>query len=239
MDKQKLIEELECLEVPTDSLDYLKGADYANERAINLTKQLDEPIKVVVPKFVAEWLDKHKYSTDIIDLFLSVEYATDSDGFVAEKWDYSGKFYDWLSNSADIQFTLCDAMRYGYEVEKEPLYAVKGLTDYFRYDNKVILFNDKQEVLEIANKIGECCGIEEFNYINDLNFILISDLRNDEQTDEKEPLYYVKLPEIGYMRFGFCIPITENIEEAKKYTEQEIKAIDERYWPFAVKVEGE
>lgn len=39
------------------------------------------------------------------------------------------------------------------------------------------------------------------------------------------------------MRFGFCIPITENIEEAKKYTEQEIKAIDERYWPFAVKVE--
>ncbi|MGQ4824822.1 DUF1642 domain-containing protein [Enterococcus faecalis] len=172
MNKQELIEELECLEVATDSLDYLKGADYANERAISLVKQLDEPIKVVVPKFVAEWLDKHKYSTDIIDLFLSVEYATDSDGFVAEKWDYSGEFYDWLSNSADIQFTLCDAMRYGYEVEKEQL-------------------------------------------------------------------YYVKLPEIGYMRFGFCIPITENIEEAKKYTEQEIKAIDERYWPFAVKVEGE
>ncbi|MGH2180019.1 DUF1642 domain-containing protein, partial [Enterococcus faecalis] len=75
----------------------------------------------------------------IIDLFLSVEYATDSDGVVAEKWDYSREFYDWLSNSADIQFTLSDAMRYGYEVKKEPLYAVKGLTDYFRYDNKVIL----------------------------------------------------------------------------------------------------
>ncbi|MHB2091675.1 MAG: DUF1642 domain-containing protein [Enterococcus faecalis] len=24
-----------------------------------------------------------------------------------------------------------------------------------------------------------------------------------------------------------------------KHTEQEIKAIDERYWPFAVKVDGE
>ncbi|NSR64107.1 DUF1642 domain-containing protein [Enterococcus faecalis] len=56
---------------------------------------------------------------------------------------------------------------------------------------------------------------------------------------EKEQLYYVKLPEIGYMRFGFCIPVTESIEEAKKYTEQEIKAVDERYWPFAVKVDGE
>ncbi|MGH2311416.1 DUF3850 domain-containing protein, partial [Enterococcus faecalis] len=62
-----------------------KGADYANERAINLATQLDEPIKVVVPKFVAECLDKHKYSTDIIDLFLSDEYATDSDELVAEK----------------------------------------------------------------------------------------------------------------------------------------------------------
>ncbi|EJR1551017.1 DUF1642 domain-containing protein [Enterococcus faecalis] len=128
MNKQELIEELECLEVSTDSLDYLKGADYANERAINLTKQLDEPIKVVVPKFVAEWLDKHKYSTDIIDLFLSVEYATDSDGFIAEKWEYSGEFYDWLSDNADTLFTLCDAVRYGYEVEKEQLYYVFDTT---------------------------------------------------------------------------------------------------------------
>ncbi|MEX1599526.1 DUF1642 domain-containing protein [Enterococcus sp. C32] len=55
----------------------------------------------------------------------------------------------------------------------------------------------------------------------------------------KEPLYYVKLPEIGYMRFGYRYFYSEDVEEAKKYTEQEIKAIDERYWPFAVKVDGE
>lgn len=42
MDKQELIEELECLEVATDSLDFLKGAHYANERAISLAKQLKE-----------------------------------------------------------------------------------------------------------------------------------------------------------------------------------------------------
>ncbi|WP_459577969.1 DUF1642 domain-containing protein, partial [Enterococcus faecalis] len=56
---------------------------------------------------------------------------------------------------------------------------------------------------------------------------------------EKEPLYYVKLPEIGYMRFGYRYFYSEDVEEAKKYTEQEIKAVDERYWPFAVKVDGE
>ncbi len=175
MNKQELIEELECIEVSTDSLDYLKGADYANERAISLAKQLDEPIKVVVPKFVAEWLNKHKYSTDIIDLFLSVEYATDSDGFVAEKWDYSGEFYDWLSNSADIQFTLCDAMRYGYEVEKEQLYYVL-LPEIGEHESRYFLDQDGE--LSVDNQLCE---------------------------------YY-------------------------KLTEQEIKSIDERYWPFAVKV---
>ncbi|HAP3800865.1 TPA: DUF1642 domain-containing protein [Enterococcus faecalis] len=56
---------------------------------------------------------------------------------------------------------------------------------------------------------------------------------------EKEQLYYVKLPEIGYMRFGYRYFYSEDVEEAKKYTEQEIKTIDERYWPFAVKVDGE
>ncbi|MEB7428516.1 RNA-binding protein, partial [Enterococcus faecalis] len=49
MDKQEFTEELECLEVSTDSLDYLKGADYANERAISLAKQLKESKKAVLP----------------------------------------------------------------------------------------------------------------------------------------------------------------------------------------------
>lgn len=184
MNKQELIEELECIEVSTDSLDYLKGADYANERAINLAKQLDEPKKVVVPKFVAEWLDKHKYSTDIIDLFLSVEYATDSDGFVAEKWDYSGEFYDWLNNSADVQFTLCDAMRYGYEVEKEQLYYV----DFIKNDDvhKRLVFDHENGKYNIVDWSDNLIGL---------------------------------------------------VQEI--FTEQEIKVIDERYWPFAVKVRNE
>ncbi|EGO8059223.1 DUF1642 domain-containing protein [Enterococcus faecalis] len=233
MNVQELIEELECLEVATDSLDFLKGANFATERAINLAKQLNEPEKPTVKQFVADWFE---------DNFEELDWELGGvliNAFNTNRNERSD-FQDWLVDTTNYPIeTLIRMKLFGYEVEKEPLYAVKGLTDYFRYDNKVILFNDKQEALEIANKIGECCEIEEFDYINDLNFILISDLRNDEQTDEKEPLYYVKLPEIGYMRFGYRYFYSENIEEAKKYTEQEIKAIDERYWPFAVKVEGE
>lgn len=197
----------------------MKGANFATERAINLAKQLNEPEKPTVKQFVADWFE---------DNFEELDWELGGvliNAFNTNRNERSD-FQDWLVDTTNYPIeTLIRMKLFGYEVEKEPLYAVKGLTDYFRYDNKVILFNDKQEVLEIANKIGECCGIEEFNYINDLNFILISDLRNDEQTDEKEPLYYVKLPEIGYMRFGFCIPITENIEEAKNILNKKSKQL--------------
>lgn len=160
MDKQELIEELECLEVSTDSYNYLRGANYAVEKAISLAKQLDEPkkVKVVVPQVVADW----------------IKYAKQQGYGFMQSYDPKKMFYpinDGLDKWID---------------EHEETFAHAWLDGY--------------EVM-------------------------------------KEPLYYVKLPEIGYMRFGFCIPVTESIEEAKKYTEQEIKAIDERYWPFAVKVE--
>lgn len=47
---------------------------------------------------------------------------------------------------------------------------------------------------------------------------------------EEDPLYYVKLPGVGYLN---------NADGGIKHTDKEIKAIDERYWPFAVKVDGE
>lgn len=47
---------------------------------------------------------------------------------------------------------------------------------------------------------------------------------------ENEQLYYVKLPGVGYLN---------NADGGIKHTEKEIKAIDKRYWPFAVKVEEE
>ena len=160
MNKQELIEELECIEVSTDSLDYLRGADYANERAISLAKQLDEPKKVVVPKFVAEWIEYAKKKGD--SLIVSFN-----------PWDLYGEEYieatRWIDNN---QETFALAWVNGYEVEKEQL-------------------------------------------------------------------YYVKLPEIGYMRFGKKYFYSTDKEDAKRYTENQIKAIDERYWPFAVKVDGE
>ncbi|HHB0756528.1 DUF3850 domain-containing protein [Enterococcus faecalis] len=186
MNKQELIEELECLEIPADSYSYFRGANYAVEKAISLAKQLDELKKVVVPKFVADWLDKHKSAAEIIDLFSSVEHATDSDGFIAENWKYSGEFYDWLNNSADTQFTLCDAMRYGYEVEKEPtIHELKILPEYFE---AVVSGNKRFEIRKNDRnyKKGDILRLNEYQdgqYTGDVHVAEITYITDYAQQD--------------------------------------------------------
>lgn len=99
--------------------------------------------------------------------------------------------------------------------------------------------SDKVDIIGSAVSFSSAMPTAEFSMWFKTNGDLLIDALANGYEVEKEPLYYVKLPEIGYARFGFCIPITESIEEAQKYTEQEIKAVDERYWPFAVKVGDE
>lgn len=112
--------------------DFSRGLNDAYDTLESLIDQLDEPEKVVVskketvevPQFVADWIEKHKYSSDLIDLYSSIEYATDSDGFIEDKWQHSKEFYDWLSDDTDKIYLLADAMRYGYTIEKETMYYV-------------------------------------------------------------------------------------------------------------------
>lgn len=163
MNKQELIEELECLVVSTCSLDYLKGADYANERAINLAKQLDEPIKVVVPQIVADWIKYAKQQGYGFMQSYDPKYTS---------YPINDNLDKWIDDNEE---TFAHAWLVGYEVEKEQLYYVFDTT------TKQYLGVDK-----VLNKA----------------FWLSS-----QNSGARTPL-----------------------------TEQEIKAIDERYWPFAVKV---
>ncbi|WP_447533173.1 DUF1642 domain-containing protein [Enterococcus faecalis] len=185
MNKQELIEELECIEVSTDSLDYLKGADYANERAISLAKQLDEPKKVIFSheeKFVADWLDGLRGQISNVKLNSGAVFMT----FIGRQLErYYDEEYSFLTEKIESWLTvpknkvkLMSAIDNGYEVEKEPLYHV--------------LLSDKG-----ATNIG-----------------------------------YTFLNLAGTIDFTICK------EKVDTLTENQIKAIDERYWPFAVKVEG-
>ncbi|MCA6745992.1 DUF1642 domain-containing protein [Enterococcus lactis] len=76
-------------------------------------KQLDEPQKPVVPKFVADWIEYAKKKGDS----LAISF---------KPWNLYGVEYSkadrWIE---DNQETFARAWIDGYEVEKEPLYYVR------------------------------------------------------------------------------------------------------------------
>lgn len=85
-------------------------------KTLKLIKLLDEPQKVVVPKFVADWYEKHK------------------DDLEYDIWEYilhwgkqqKSEFYEWMNRANNKPFqTLANMHQFGYEIEKEPKYIVK------------------------------------------------------------------------------------------------------------------
>ena len=109
MNKQELIGKYEYL-----NHDCFRRVD--TSEVLKDLKQLDEPQKVVVPKFVADWYEKHKDD---------LEYNI---------WEYilhwgkqqKSEFYEWMNHANNKPFqTLANMHQFGYEIEKEPKYIVK------------------------------------------------------------------------------------------------------------------
>lgn len=88
------------------------------DRIIDTIKQLDEPQKVIVPQFVADWYEENKDDFELnLWLFLTE--------FDEENIDMSEKFGIWLGDEANnpIQ-TLVNMHQFGYEVDEEKRYIV-------------------------------------------------------------------------------------------------------------------
>lgn len=168
MNKQELIDILENLECSTESLSYDNGYEQGVYDSLSHVILLDEPKKVVVPKFVADFIEDGNHY-DKIAFLVHQKYL----GINSLMRECPVK--DWLM-SVDYETVL--SLVNGYEVEKEQLYYVL-LPEMGEYESKYFLDQDGE--LSVDNQLCD---------------------------------YY-------------------------KLTEQEIKSIDERYWPFAVKVGNE
>lgn len=174
MNKQEINEKLKengawCTECHTGVTDrYVKI-----RKAMELVGQLDEPKKLVVPKFVAEWFEEKEGGLENAIFYECVRMTE------AYSKDYS-EFQRWFVSSENNPIETLVRMKDGYEVEK-PLYYVKLPVVYFNHlDLETYLMKDDRGNITIADN----------NDFDDM-----------------------------------------------KFTESEIKAIDERYWPFAVPVE--
>jgi hypothetical protein len=129
MNKQELIEKYKKLEGVWDA----EGAELARQIFLQDLEQLDEPEKVVVPQFVADWLSNLK----------SGLFGLNYDSVPSE-------IYDWVYATENNLKKLHLAIVFGYEVEKEKRYLVKikGAeedTSILNYDTvrKIWFMNDE------------------------------------------------------------------------------------------------
>ncbi|HFR3829796.1 TPA: DUF1642 domain-containing protein [Streptococcus suis] len=91
------------------------------DKAIELISQIDEPQKVVVPKFVAEWIEYCKSNElTLLGAFDPVsEHGIGlANTFTGEVW----KGVDWAKRN---QETFARAWLSGFEIEQEKLYTVE------------------------------------------------------------------------------------------------------------------
>ncbi|VTQ86478.1 phage protein, putative [Enterococcus hirae] len=86
-------------------------------------KQLDEPQKVKVPKFVAEWIEQAKKERQsLYEAMYNIESST-------YYHKYDNATYQWMFEGAlhdEHQELFAEAYMHGYEVEKGPLWAIKN-----------------------------------------------------------------------------------------------------------------
>ena len=95
-----------------------KTGELARQIFLEDLKQLDEPRKVKVKKFVADWYEEHKdeFEYNVWDLLSSK----------SESGKIDSKFAFWLNDvdNTPIQ-TLVNMHQFGYEVDEEKRYLVK------------------------------------------------------------------------------------------------------------------
>nr|DAJ28171.1 MAG TPA: Protein of unknown function (DUF1642) [Caudoviricetes sp.] len=108
MNKQELIGKIKS----ADTI-YVSLAPFIKKKLIlDLVKQLDEPQKVTVPQFVAEYIDfKKTYDFHVYGAMRVIEDHYDKR---VQEWFYEGNIE-----------TFARAWLDGYRIEKEPKYTVK------------------------------------------------------------------------------------------------------------------
>lgn len=136
MKVQRLIEKYKKLEGVWDA----EGAELARQIFLQDLKQLDEPEKVTIPQFVADWIEvcKEHLTTSL--------YTAMNPDFMKEN-NQSFDFILWIKKTSN-QDLFARAWLDGYIVEKEKKYEIKLLN---QNDGDLYLVNQNAN---LADKYG-------------------------------------------------------------------------------------
>lgn len=178
MNKQELIKRIGQL-FAFGSRDYIE-----RNRVLNLVKQLDEPQKVVVPQFVADWYEENKDDFEGNLYRCTYNIPSTFDGAKLNE------FERWFLNASTKPFqTLVNMHQFGYEVEEKKykitllnrndgdLYLINqnaGVSDKYGHFSPVVLLftkgtNFSEQCYELTKKevasngfgwVFDCPGIQ-------------------------------------------------------------------------------
>ena len=112
MNKKELIDKIESLPSLTSITSIRPYVD--KKIVLGLISQLDEPEKVVIPQFVAEWYEENKdvFEANLYRYAYNIPSVFDSDKL--------NEFERWFLTAGKKPFqTLVNMHQFGYEVEKE------------------------------------------------------------------------------------------------------------------------
>ncbi len=143
-----------------------KTGELARQIFLEDLKQLDEPRKVKVKKFVADWYEEHKdeFEYNVWDWLSSK----------SESGKIDSKFAFWLNDvdNTPIQ-TLVNMHQFGYEVDEEKRYLVKikasGQYIMNNPDENAVFFYSSRAYSKLTRKeleeaefgwVFDCPGIE-------------------------------------------------------------------------------
>ena len=114
MNKQELIKEVKEIGIYSLNLFSTVVEGIPTKTAIKLIKQLDEPEKVKVPQFVADWIE-----------YCKVKKITLAHALYRSEEAENKNVFSWIVKDSGNQETFASAWLDGYEVEKEKRYLVK------------------------------------------------------------------------------------------------------------------
>lgn len=117
MKKQKLIEKINKIAIETP---FPKSKIVDHLEVIKLIEQLDEPEKVKVPQFVADWYEENKDDFEGNLFRYIINISSIFDGAKLNEFDR----WFLLASTKSFQ-TLVNMHQFGYEVEEEKRYIVK------------------------------------------------------------------------------------------------------------------
>ena len=155
MNKQELIEKLKrhlIVMSEVEGSEYDKGYKYATKQHLAMIVELDEPEKLVVPQYVADFYESIKDSFEWSLYSLCIDF---------HKRELQEDLFDWFKLGVNKPIeTLVKMKLYGYEVEKEQLYTVEIPNP--NGDGYGVVYLGRNEYNKIELRIWDCYSSIEF-----------------------------------------------------------------------------